>query len=168
MKNLKKHVQQTTLKLIALLCTLTLISSCETDTYQGKPENTISVKKAKELNNNFNKRYEVMSELIGKDDNRSSWHSLAELEQYIAYIKTEGTKKGLAVDGIRIYFGAYGPNETGREDFSTLFLVPTIKPKATDQNGAKNFAAVVDESEDTKELSPLNFGGTGHPPKKEY
>ena len=167
MKLFKKQVQKTSLKLIVLLFMVATISSCETNSFTGKPDNTISVKKAKELSSNFDARHRAISALIGKSDNRSSWHSLAELEQYIAYLKVEGTKKGLNVDGIRIYFGAYGENETGgRADFSTVFLVPTVKPKTNNETGVKNFAPVGGDGGDTEELDALNLGTLGDPPGK--
>lgn len=168
MRNLKNHAQQTPLKLMVLLFMLAIISSCDSNPYIGKPQNAISVKKAKELSSNFDKRYHAMSEVIGKPDNRSSWHSVKELEQYIAYIKTEGAKKGLAVNGIRIYFGAYDSIPVNKSNLSTLFLVPTVKAKARDQKGVKNFAAVDDENDDTEELMPLNLGSIGQPPSNNY
>ena len=165
MKQLNKLVLKNPLKLMVLLFIAITISSCESPNFE-KPANTITVKKAKELSNNFDVRHDTISALIGKPDNRSSWHSLAELEQYIAYIKKEGANKGLDVDGIRIYFGAYGPNEEGRENYSTLFLVPTVK--ATTVPGVKNFAAVSGDSGDTEELQPLNLGNQGNPPSNKY
>ena len=154
------------LKLGLLLFIVFAFISCGEEAFTGKPKNTITVKKAKELSNNFDQRYKAMSEVIGKDDNRSGWYSLGELEQYIAYIKKEGAAKKLDVDGIRIYFGAYGPNESGRENYATLFLVPTVKSNI-DAN-VKGFAPVANQSNDTDQIEPLNWSDLGNPPKKKY
>lgn len=152
----------------ATFLVVTLNSCVDKPIYKGRPENVISVKKATELSNNFDARYDTISALIGKPDNRSSWHSIQELEQYIAYIKKEGKERGLDVDGIRIYFGAYGPKEVGRENYSTLFLVPTVKGSSNNVQGVKNFTAVDGNSGDTYEIDPLNFGTLGDPPSKKY
>lgn len=155
-------------KLVFVAFLVVTLGSCEeTPVYKGKPENAISVKKAQELSNNFDARHDTISALIGKPDNRSSWYSLKDLEQYIAYVKKEGTDKGLTIDGLRIYFGAYGPKEVGRENYSTVFLVPTTKGNSNAVKGVKNFAAVDDTSEDT-DIDPLNYGSPGNPPGKAY
>jgi hypothetical protein len=131
----------------------------------GEPKNTITVKEASVLATNFNTRHEAMSELIGKPDNRSSWYSLSEIKEYIAYIENEGATKGLDVDGVRIYFGAYNED---RGNYSTLVFVPTIRAKTTDNNKGevKRFMAVEEMSEDTEKINPLNFGNGGRPPEK--
>lgn len=158
--------------LVGILCLLLFTFSCEkplATINDSKPQNTISVKRAMELSNNFDERHDTISSLIGKPDNRSSWHSLAELEQYIAYIKKEGAEKKLDVDGIRIYFGAYGSKDAGKENYSTLFLVPTVKSKSNKNSGVKSFAPMQDKpSEDTKGIDPLNLGSPGNPPGKKY
>ncbi|MEE9349704.1 MAG: hypothetical protein V3U80_06625 [Flavobacteriaceae bacterium] len=124
----------------------------------NKPNNTlaapaklITVKQADDLTKNFNARYNAMSFTLGKNDNRSSWYSIAELEEYIAYIKSEGASKNLNVDGIRFYFGAYGENDGS---YSTMFLVPTVASET--------------DSKDTKKIQPLNYGALGQPPSKTY
>lgn len=150
------------------LLVVTLNSCVDKPIYKGKPENAISVKKAQELCNNFDTRHDTISALIGKPDNRSSWHSIKEIEQYIAYIKKEGQERGLNVNGIRIYFGAYGPKEVGRENYSTLFLVPTVKGRSNTVKGVKNFAAVDTLNRDTYDIDPLNLGEAGNPPSKKY
>lgn len=168
MNTLKNLFLTKTVKIVLVTFLILTLNSCEDKpVYKGKPKNAISVKRAKELSNNFDARYDTISALIGKPDNRSSWHSIAELEQYIAYIKKEGVDRGLDVDGIRIYFGAYGPKDKGRANYSTLFLVPTVKGSTNSIQGAKNFAAVDGESEDT-DIDPLNFGTLGDPPSKNY
>lgn len=168
MNTLKNLFLTKTIKAVLVTFLILTLNSCvDKPIYKGKPENAISVKRAIELNNNFNARHDTVSALIGKPDNRSSWHSIAELEQYIAYIKKEGVDRGLDVDGIRIYFGAYGPKEVGRENYSTLFLVPTVKGSANAIQETKNFAAVGDDSEDI-DIDPLNWGELGNPPKKKY
>jgi hypothetical protein len=166
--------QKLLIKLILLLLIMGTTNSCD-EPYKGKPKNTITVAKAKELSNNFNARHDSISAMIGKPDSRSSWHSLDELEQYIAYIKKEGAAKGLNVDGIRIYLGAYGANEAGRENYSTVFLVPTVSNAKKDTGavgGSMDMSTAADQDKDgtsdSDEISPLNYGGLGKPPSSGF
>ena len=132
------------------------------------PKQLISNEKAKELNQNFiAAKTNSKKNLSDKEDANALWYSLQTLENYIAYIKTEGNTKGYDVDGIRFYFGVYSDTETkDKAGYTTLFLSPTGKLKT------KNLISrTIDSSTDSKdiiELQPMNFGGMGNPPKMEY
>ncbi|MFT3794689.1 hypothetical protein [Flavobacterium sp.] len=127
-----------------------------------KPEKAINVETARELSANYNKtRAELHKSVLGKDDSNAVWYSLAELEEYINYIKEEGAKKGYAVEGIRFYMGVYpdtAPN--GHAGYTTLFLAPTGKKAGDDTQ--EPF------SRDILDIEAMNFGSMGNPPKFEY
>ena len=106
----------------------------------------ITSSEAKELCNNYDSKYAELSKLIGKDDNRSSYIPLSELKDYIDYLESSGE----GVDGIRIYLGSYDKNETGKEDFTTVFIAPTK------------------EKTDVTSLKAFNRGVYGNPPSKKY
>jgi len=101
----------------------------------------ITPNQAEVLSNNYNDKYNAITKLINKDDNRSCSFSINELENYLDYIKE--SKKD--IDGIRIYLGSN--NET---DMTTMFMVPT----------SKNI--------DNTSLNVLNRFHDGFPPKKKY
>lgn len=114
----------------------------------------ISENRAKELCNNYNTR----ATIGGKDDNRSSWFSIAELKAYIAHIESEAKVKSINIDGIRLYMGAYSNNEidSSKNNLSTIFLTPTSKNNTTQK------------SDDVTKIEGMNLGNMGRPPKKKY
>jgi hypothetical protein len=130
------------------------------------PTQLISIEKAKELNQNFiATRSELNKNALGKDDANALWYSLKTLENYIAYIKTEGSEQGYEVDGIRFYFGVYSDSEIGdKAGHTTLFLSPTGKQA----NMLPEMVASHGNSRDITTLKPMNFGTMGNPPKMEY
>lgn len=141
----------------------------------AKPSQLITKEFAKVLNLNYNSKKASLtakSNQNEKEDANAIWYSLEELENYIHYIKTEGTKEGYSIDGIRFYFGVYPEDEKHGEKagLTTLFLVPTGK-KAQKSTTAKTQAfALVDleTSSDVESLSPMNYGNIGRPPSLIY
>jgi predicted Zn-dependent protease len=130
-----------------------------------KPSQLISVEKGKELHKNYNEKISLLCKGENTADANAVWFSLNELENYIAYIKSEGIEKGYEVNGIRFYFGSYAATEKkGKAGHTTLFLSPTgnqIGQNETSQRTEGN-------ESDITELSPLNYGSMGNPPKMEY
>lgn len=128
----------------------------------------ITPEEAKELNQNFVKtRTKVIDEAIGKKDAISSWFSLEDLKEYIAYVESDGKAKGITVDGLRIYFGAYAKNDNNpnKSNLSTVFFVPTEAKKNTlESNGVNSLA----KSSDIESINALNDGQTGNPPSAVY
>lgn len=88
----------------------------------------------------------------GFKDAYETWFSVAELEEYLAYVKANIPEN----PGIRIYFGKYdptgGPNPV--KGLTTVFLAPTSG------DGGNNLDAV--QNEET--LNAYNDGGTKWPP----
>ena len=96
-----------------------------------KPKGVITVAQAKELNYNWTKFRKpaidsITQRMVGKDDYRSAWWSLQDVEDYIAYIKQETQNDGEIFTGLRVYFGVYGEHiSSSNKDLSTMFIVPT-------------------------------------------
>lgn len=119
---------------------------------------------AKELNQNFVKtRANAIDVAIGKKDAISSWFSLDDLKEYIAYIESEGKAKGITVNGLRVYFGAYAKNNPNKSNLSTVFFVPTESKKSMAEN-----EELVASSSDITKIDALNDGQTGNPPSATY
>lgn len=139
------------------------------------PKGLITPLEAKKLNQQFVKtRSEELNKIIEKLDNKpnkqdslSSWFSLEELENYIAYVKQEGGKKGIDIDGLRVYFGAYEKNlkNPAKNNYSTIFFVPTTPKK---QFKSKNTIKAIEGSSDTESIDGLNLGTLGDPPSATY
>ncbi|WP_456424648.1 hypothetical protein [Lutibacter sp.] len=139
------------------------------------PKGLITPLEAKKLNQQFVKtRSKELNKIIEKLDNKpnkkdalSSWFSLEELENYIAYVKEVGVKKGIDINGLRVYFGAYGENKKNpvKNNLSTVFLVPTTPKKVQLQ---KNTVTVVTDSSDVESIDGLNLGTVGDPPGATY
>lgn len=126
----------------------------------------ITTVEAKELNQNFVKtRTKAIDVAIGKKDAISSWFSLDDLKEYIAYVESEGKTKGISINGLRIYFGAYPKNDSNpnKRNLSTVFFVPTQFKNSTSGNDE-----LVAFSSDVTEIDGLNDGQTGYPPSAIY
>lgn len=134
------------------------------------PSGLISPEKAKELNQQFIKtRSKELDKIVEKLDSKpkkkdalSSWFSLEEIKNYIAYVES----KAPDANGLRVYFGAYKKKEHNIEksNTSTVFFVPTrITPGSSQKDGL-----VGGDNSDIDDLDGLNKGGLGDPPSEEY
>lgn len=130
----------------------------------GNPSQLITKQEAIQLCANYkNLRSNVVSAAIGFDDANAIWYSLEELENYIAYVKSEAATKNYVVDGIRLYLGVY-PKDTNlgnKSEKTTIFLTPTGR-KEIDND------IVLTSSADISDIAPMNFGTMGHPPIINY
>lgn len=112
----------------------------------SKPSNCITVAEAKQLQNNWVATRAVdIESAMGSPDTREFLFSVAELQQFLDYIKA-GTGIG-AQPGVRIYFAAY---DNVTNDKATVFLAPT--------------SGVTAGSPNNYNLEPLNKGIAGFPP----
>ncbi|WP_111707038.1 hypothetical protein [Lutibacter citreus] len=128
----------------------------------------ISLKEGIALNQNFvNTRSAAIDKAIGKKDALSSWFSIEELKEYINYVEKEGEAKGININGIRVYFGAYSKNIKNEEknNLSTVFLVPT---KLDRQGEMQKDGLKSSENPDVEDIDGLNDGGLGNPPSSTY
>jgi hypothetical protein len=128
----------------------------------------ISSQEAKELNQNFVKtRTKAIDSAVGKKDAISSWFSLEDLKSYIAYVEKEGKAKGVAVNGLRVYFGAYPKTEkkATKKNMATVFFAPT---KANVGSLQKDGIVEITSSSDITDIDNLNGGQLGIPPSAVY
>lgn len=126
-----------------------------------KPKGVISVEQAKKLNANWtlNRKAAVDSaaQKQGRnEDDRSTYWSLDDIENYLGYAKNQADSLGYQMTGIRVYLGVYGKNAgQTKKDLTTMFIVPTgKKSKASSFNFRGN-------DEDIPEGEPLNNGDGG-------
>jgi hypothetical protein len=133
--------------------------------YKTPNEKLISPEQASELNACYKKK---QTNGFGAENDGnlscSSWYSLEDLEGYINYVKQQALEKKVTVDGIRFYFGVY-PDSTEDESKAgqnTLFMCPT---KAGSESSKEDGECI---SEDITEISAMNYGSTGIPPKNDY
>jgi len=136
-----------------------------------KPKGLITPDQAKALNNNWTKYRKAAVDSAARRqgreiDNRSTWWSVKNIENYIAYSKQQTDSLGYSITGLRVYLGVYGAN-AGRtkKDLTTMFIVPTIKNSTS--KASMNPFVFQDEGKDCPECPPLNAGngggGSGYP-----
>lgn len=133
-----------------------------------KPKGVITPAQAKVLNNNWtNSRKKAVDSAAGRPDNRSSWWSLEDIKDYLAYAESQADSLGYTLNGIRIYQGVYAGNApNGKADYSTVFWVPTGK-KSVSQGSIINLTFQGGDK-DIPEGDPLNDGSNGIPPGSGY
>ena len=113
-----------------------------------KPKNCISVTEAKSLRSNWiSSRAASITNSLGAQDASDFTFSLAEMEEFLAYVRDESTKQGISNPGIRVYFASYNSVKSNK---ATVFLAAT---DGDDENGTNNY-----------NVDPLNRGGSGWPP----
>jgi hypothetical protein len=98
-----------------------------------KPKGVITQNQAKELNANWTLHRKAAVDSAAQkqgrsqDDRSASW-SLEDVENYLAYAKSQSDSLGYDMTGIRIYLGVYGKNAgQTKKDLTTMFIVPTGK-----------------------------------------
>ena len=126
----------------------------------AKIKGLISPKEAKQLNDAFTERCELISKNITKrPDNRSSWFSLKDIKAYLEYAEKQARENGHEMNGIRIYNGAYPITKEG-VGYSTSFIVPTARIIDGKDGGGGNG--------DIPDGDGLNDGDIGFPPGSNY
>ena len=120
------------------------------------PKGVISPADAKALNDAYSARHTVISNFMKRDDNRSAWFSLEDLQAYLTQVKKDNPD----MDGVRIYMGAYADDKGGQPGYTTVFIVPTA-PNSLGKDGNGG-------SGDIPGGSGLNYGGNGNPPGANY
>lgn len=110
------------------------------------PSKCITVAEARQMQDNWVATRAVdIESAMGSADTREFLFSVAELEQFLNYIKA--APSGLQPAGVRIYFAAY---DSDTNDKATVFLAPTI--------------GITEGSPNNYNLRPMNKGITGFPP----
>lgn len=123
-----------------------------------RPPKCISVEKAKGLQSNWQKsRGKEIERVQGYVDTREFWYSVAELQEYLDYVKEKSAEQGINNPGVRIYFGAYEKSEQ-KNSYSTVFFAPTMEKVLLEGDS--------DSPENNYEIDPLNDSAGGVPPTK--
>ena len=128
------------------------------------PKQTIDIKLATRLQEEYVRtRADSLNAILDKVDTRDFWFSLKTMEDYISYVKAEGSSRGYKDMGIRIFYAAY-PEDIKEADtdpgFATVVLVPTTgKPRI-----ANGFVPMAPIQSTAGGIKALNFGSGGHPP----
>jgi hypothetical protein len=113
----------------------------------AKPQKCITVQAAKDMYNNWQNSRGSSIESDGYQDVCDFTFSLAEMQEFLDYVKDESEKADINNPGIRIYFAAYG---TDSQSGATVFLAPTTGADA--------------DSDNNYDLDPFNTVGGGWPP----
>lgn len=113
-----------------------------------KPIKCIPVEEARQLQKNWiDSRALDIERAMKEEDVRQVFYTVAELEEYLEYVKAESKKQSITNPGIRIYFAAY---DDAKSNKATAFLAPTNGDTITSDNNYK--------------IEALNRGNDGWPP----
>jgi hypothetical protein len=132
------------------------------------PKGIISPKEAKVLDQAYNLKHRIINDSLYKKstdggDNRSSWWSVEDIQDYISHAEYQAGELGYVLDGLRLYLGAY-PDVNGETGLTTMFFIPT---------GYKNTSkgstfSLQPRGGDIPGGDGLNYGESGQPPKANY
>lgn len=132
----------------------------------GPPRGVITEAQGKVLDAAFNSRHQLISDsIVRRPDNRSSWYSLRDMKDYLAYAEAQSDALGYTMDGVRIYLGAH-PNEGGVVGYTTMFIVPTGNKSVSEGNMLN--LNLDNHSGDVPGGPGLNDGDDGFPPNANY
>ena len=132
------------------------------------PKGIIKPAEIKALTQAYNARYQVISDSIFKGvkggDNRSSWYSLEDLQNFIILAQKQAEELGYTMDGIRIYPGAHSAAD-GKPGYSTFLMVPTGYLNTSKGN---MLSMQKGGGDDISGGDGLNRGEEGEPPGANY
>ena len=140
----------------------------DSESSTNAPKGLITPKQAGILDEAYNIKHRIINDSLYKKskdggDNRSSWWSLEDIQNYINYAENEAGELGYSMDGLRLYLGAH-PDANGETGLTTMFFIPT---------GIKNTSkgsmfTLQGGGGDIIGGSGLNNGGHGNPPSSNY
>ncbi len=110
------------------------------DYKQRRPDNIIQSDFAKEIYHLYDKREELINEIVGQDGDgnpfkatRSLFYDIDDLQKYISYVKRKSRKAKVKPSGFRFYFALY-PDDYVRDEKNkkyakrqTFFVAPTLR-----------------------------------------
>lgn len=131
------------------------------------PKGLITPAEAIVLDTTYNSRYKLISDSIVTrkgGDNRSSWFSIDEIENFLLYAENQAGELKYTLTGIRIYAGAE-PADAQGPGYTTFFMMPTGY-KNTSQGSM--FLMQKGGKDDIDGGNGLNHGETGDPPGANY
>jgi len=132
------------------------------------PKGLISPSEASVLDKAYNIKHNIVNDSLFKKspdggDNRSSWWSITEIENYICYAKNQANEGGYVLDGLRLYLGSY-PNTKEQAGLTTMFFIPTGYKNESESS----MFFLKQSGRDLKNSDGLNIGNSGHPPSSSY
>ena len=151
---------------MAFLLAYLFLNPIENTETMTDPKGLISPEQIKKLDQAYNSRHTLISDsLIDTQDNRSSWHSIEEIESYLDYAKNQASELGYTLDGLRIYAGAYSDTKEG-PGLMTMFFVPTGVKNMSE--GSMILSNEEEGGDDIENANGLNIGHNGKPPGANY
>jgi len=131
------------------------------------PKGLITPKEAIALDNEYDSRYQLISDSIVTrkgGDNRSSWFSIDEIESFLLYAENQAGELNYTMNGIRIYLGAE-PKDAQGAGYTTMFIMPTGYQNKSEGN---MFMFQKASNGDIVGGNGLNHGDEGEPPGSNY
>ena len=135
-----------------------------------KPSGLITPAQAKALDANWTAtRKRAVDSAAGRPDNRSSWWSLEDIQNYLAYAENQADSLGYEMNGIRVYLGVYpGNTPNGKADYTTMFMVPTGRKTHSESNFNMLSLNMEAGNNNIPGGEGLNHGEPGEPPSSGY
>lgn len=132
------------------------------------PNGLIKPDEIKALTEAYNPRYDSITSQFFRDveggDNRSSWYSLEELNNYLETAEKQAGELQYTMTGVRIYLGAH-PTVNDIPGYTTMLFVPTGYPN---KSKGSMFNFKYQGGGDIPGGDGLNHGGDGKPPGANY
>lgn len=123
-----------------------------------KTNKLISTKTAKEYIEEYDSvKYAAISKVTGKPDALEFYYTIAELEWYLAHVKSEAEKQKISVSGIAFSLATYPKG--ARENYDNLTTI-ILRP-FTSKEESKSLEATEEKIIET--IDPLNDAGS-YPP----
>lgn len=132
------------------------------------PKGIITSAQAKILDQAYNLKHRIINDSLFKKstdggDNRSSWWSIEDIQNYINHAEHQAGELGYNMDGLRVYLGSY-PDAKGETGLTTMFIVPT----GTKNTSQGSMLPVQLGSGDIPGGDGLNIAQGGNPPGANY
>ncbi|MFP4845885.1 hypothetical protein [Winogradskyella sp. PE311] len=133
------------------------------------PNGIIKAKGARTLDKAYNLKHSIINDSLFKKstnggDNRSSWWSVKDIQNYINYAENQAGELGYTMDGLRVYLGSY-PDTKGQTGLTTMFFIPTGNKITSEGSILPTFQG---GGTDIPGADGLNRGGHGQPPGANY
>lgn len=133
-----------------------------------KPAGLITPAEITTLTEAYNPRYDSITNQFFRGveggDNRSSWYSLEDLENYLTIAKKQASDLGYTMNGVRLYLGAH-PSSDKVPGYTTLLMVPTGYENSSEGNMIPQKGG---GNNDIPGGNGLNKGSDGVPPGANY
>jgi len=140
----------------------------ETGPPMVSPNGIISSNDASTLDKAYNLKHSIINDSLFKKstnggDNRSSWWSIEDIQNYINHAEHQSGQLGYTLNGLRVYLGSY-PDANGETGLTTMFIVPT----GTKDKSKGSFMSFQNVGYDIPGADVLNKSENGKPPGANY